>query len=146
MRSHGFTLPEMLIALTVVGTLAALGISGFVGLRESAALQVSTRVIRHQLTLARRAAVNGRQTVRFRNTSGQLVLETLTGTVLAATSLTGVDPLPVDSVVLRPASLRFNARGQAAPGSVYLFRGNRSVRIVCNFLGRIRTEPVRRNP
>jgi prepilin-type N-terminal cleavage/methylation domain-containing protein len=144
MRSHGFTLPEMLITLTVVGTLSALGVSGFASLREAAALRSSTRVIRQQLTLARRAAVNGRHTVRFRSTDGQLVLETPTGTILAATSLKGVDPLPVDSVVLRPASFRFNARGQAAPGSVYLFRGNRSVRIVCNFLGRLRTEPVRR--
>ncbi|MFQ5529800.1 MAG: Tfp pilus assembly protein FimT/FimU [Gemmatimonadota bacterium] len=145
MRSQGFTLPEILIVLTVVGTVAAFGISGFVGLREAAAMRSATRVVRQQLALARRAAVNRRETVRFRQRGSQLVLQAPDGAVLAATSLTGVDPLPVDSVRLRPSTFRFNARGQAAPGSVYLYRGDRSVRVVCNFLGRLRVEPVRRS-
>jgi hypothetical protein len=61
-------------------------------------------------------------------------------------ALAGPDALPVDSLRVRPATLRFNARGQAAPGSVYLYRGRRSIRIVCNFLGRLRIEAVRWTP
>jgi hypothetical protein len=52
----------------------------------------------------------------------------------------------LDSIRLRPATLRFNARGQAAPGSVYLYRRDRGVRLVSNFLGRIRQENFRLTP
>lgn len=143
-RTNGFTILELLIGLVVVGTISSFGISGFIGLRESHALRSATQQVRQQLSLARRTAVNRRETIRFRQTGDQLVLEAADGTVLTTIAMTGVDRLPVDSVQLRPATFRFNARGQAAPGSVYLFRGNRSVRIVCNFLGRLRIEPVRR--
>lgn len=84
-----------------------------------------------------------RETVRFRKIGDQLVLQASDGSTLKSIALSGADRLPVDSVLLRPATFRFNARGQAAPGSVYLFRGDRSVRIVCNFLGRLRVEAVR---
>ncbi|MDH3298826.1 MAG: GspH/FimT family pseudopilin [Gemmatimonadota bacterium] len=144
MRTRAFTLPEILIVLTVIGTLASFGIAGFASLREAAAVRSATRVVRQQLSLARRAAVSRRETVRLYQAGNRLIVETSAGTILGATSFAGVDPLPVDSVVLRPATFRFNPRGQAAPGSVYLFRGDRSVRIVCNFLGRLRIEPVRR--
>ncbi len=112
--------------------------------REAHALRSATQEVRQQLSLARRTAVNRRETIRFRQTGARLVLEAADGRVLTTIAMAGIDRLPVDSVQLRPATFRFNARGQAAPGSVYLFRGNRSVRIVCNFLGRLRVEPVRK--
>jgi type II secretion system protein H len=143
-RRSGFTIPELLVSLVILGTIAAFGFSGFTGLREAQALRSATREVRQQLSLARRSAVSRRETVRLRQTADQLVLELSDGSALTSVALSGVDRLPVDSVQLRPATFRFNARGQAAPGSVYLFRGNRSVRIVCNFLGRLRVEPVRR--
>lgn len=142
-RQDGFTILELLIGLVVAGTIATFGVSGFVGLREAQALHSATRVVRQQLSLARRTAVSSRETVRFRRVGDQLVLQASDGSALTSIALSGVDRLPVDSVQLRPATFRFNARGQAAPGSVYLFRGKRSVRIVCNFLGRLRVEPVR---
>jgi len=69
------------------------------------------------------------------------VLETVDrdGAVVDRTRLLD-SPLGVDSARLRPSVMRFNARGQAAPGSLYLYRGRRVVRIVCNFLGRLRVE------
>ncbi len=142
-RPTGFTIPELLIVLVLAGTIAAFGFSGFAGLREAETLRSATRVVRQQLSLGRRAAVSRRETVRFRKIGDQLVLQASDGSTLKSIALSGVDRLPVDSVLLRPATFRFNARGQAAPGSVYLFRGDRSVRIVCNFLGRLRVEAVR---
>lgn len=146
MRTRGFTLPEMLIALTVVGTLSAMGWTGVRSLREAAALRAAARQVVAELSLARRLAVNRRETVRFEAAGDDLALTAEDERVLVRLALTGPDALPVDSLRVRPATLRFNARGQAAPGSVYLYRGRRSIRIVCNFLGRLRIETVKWTP
>ena len=143
MRTGGFTLLELLIVLSLVGAMVGMGQAAISNLRDARSLVSATQVIRHQLSVARRSAVHGRESVRFRRSADRLVLETSAGEIRSTIALSGPDRLPVDSVQLRPATFRFNARGQAAPGSVYLFKGRRSVRIVCNFLGRIRVEPVR---
>lgn len=146
MRTRGFSLPEILIALTVLATLAALGWSGLRSFREASALRAAARQVVAELSLARRLAVNRRETVRFAAVADDLALTAEDGAVLVRLALAGPDALPVDSLRVRPATLRFNARGQAAPGSVYLYRGRRSIRIVCNFLGRLRIEAVRWAP
>jgi len=145
-RTQGFTLPEMLIVLTMLATMTALGWSGLRSFREASALRAAARQVVAELSLARRLAVNRRETVRFAAASDDLALTAEDGAVLVRLALAGPDALPVDSLRLRPATLRFNARGQAAPGSVYLYRGRRSIRIVCNFLGRLRIETVRWTP
>lgn len=71
---------------------------------------------------------------------GSLVALDARGRIVAATPLRDAGLLGVDSVRLRPATLRFNARGQAGPGSLYLYRGGRGVRLVVNFIGRVRRE------
>jgi len=142
-RQNGFTIVELLIAIFIVGTIATFGFSGFSRLRDAQALRSATWEVRQQLSFARRAAISRRETIRFRQIGDRLVLQSPDGRDLMSIALSGVDHLPVDSVQIRPATFRFNARGQAAPGSVYLYRGKRSVRIVCNFLGRLRVEPVR---
>lgn len=142
MHARGFTLPELLIALTLAATLLATGWGGFRSFRDAAGLRAAARQVVAQLTLARRLAVNRREIVRFRAEPGEAALRDADGRVLARLALSGVDRLPVDSIRVRPATLRFNPRGQAAPGSVYLYRGRRSIRIVCNFLGRVRVEAV----
>lgn len=143
MRPRGFTLPELLIVLTVMSILLAMSWSGLSAFREASALRAAARQVTAQLALARRLAVGRRETVRFTAAGNDLTLSAPDGTVLLRVGLEGPDPLPVDSLRVRPSSLRFNARGQAAPGSVYLYRGRRSIRIVCNFLGRLRVEGVR---
>lgn len=145
MSSRGYTLPELLIALTLAATLLATGWGGFRSFREASGLRSAARQVVAQLTLARRLALNRRETMRFRMASGELGLTDPDGRVLARLALAGIDRLPVDSVRVRPATLRFNPRGQAAPGSVYLYRGRRSIRIVCNFLGRLRVGAVVRS-
>ena len=143
MRPRGFTLPELLIVLTLLSTAAALGWSGVAIFRETAALRSAVRRVSAELTLARRLAVDRRETVRFGFASADvLALRTADGEELARLGVGPGGGLPVDSVRIAPKTLRFNARGQAAPGSVYLYRGRRYVRIVCNFLGRLRVGPV----
>jgi hypothetical protein len=120
--------------------------SSFRELRAAAYVHAASRSVRNQLVLARSLSVARRERIRIRlDPEGDLVLLDDSGRRLARATV-GLDgDLRVDSVRVRPATLRFNPRGQAAPGSVYLYRGNRIVRIVSNFLGRLRVE-TRRSP
>lgn len=142
-RAFGFTLPEMLIVLAVTSIVLATGWTGTRTFRETSALRAAARQVVAELSLARRLALGRREIVRLAVSAGALALTGEDGTVLGRLDLDGPDALGVDSLRVRPATLRFNARGQAAPGSVYLYRGRRSIRIVCNFLGRLRVETVR---
>jgi prepilin-type N-terminal cleavage/methylation domain-containing protein len=137
----GVTLPELLITLTVIGALTALGASGLRNLRDATSMRAATWSVRNHLALARSLAIARREKIRIRqDESGDLVLLTPSGERVAAASVGPSSDVPVDSLRVRPATLRFNSRGQAAPGSVYLYRGDRVVRVVSNFLGRLRIE------
>ena len=137
----GVTLPELLITLTVVGTLTALSASGLRNLREATSIRAATWSVRNHLVLARSLAIARREKIWIRlDASGDLVLLTPSGERVVAAAVGRAADVPVDSLRVRPSTLRFNARGQAAPGSVYLYRGDRVVRIVSNFLGRLRVE------
>ena len=140
----GVTLPELLITLTILGTLTALGASGFRSLRDATSMRAATWSVRNHLALARSLAIARREKILVRpGPSGDLVLLTASGERVAGIGVGPAGDVPVDSLRVRPATLRFNARGQAAPGSVYLYRGDRVVRIVSNFLGRLRVEAYR---
>ena len=137
----GVTLPELLIALTLFGTLAVLGASGFRTLRDVTALRAATWSVQGQLRLARSTAIARREKVRLRvDAAGDLTVWAAGDERLASAGVGPRGDIPVDSIRVRPATLRFNARGQAAPGSIYLYRGDRAVRVVSNFLGRLRVE------
>ena len=143
-RSAGVTLPELLITLTIVGTLAALGASGFRSLRDVTSMRAATWSVRNHLVLARSLAIARREKIRVRlGPSGDLLLLTAAGERVMSVAVGPGSDVPVDSLRVRPSTLRFNARGQAAPGSVYLYRGDRIVRVVSNFLGRLRVEAYR---
>ena len=140
----GVTLPELLITLTVIGTLTTLGASGFRNLRDATSMRAATWSVRNHLALARSLAIARREKIRVRlNEAGDLALLTPSGERAAAASVGPTADVPVDSLRVRPSTLRFNSRGQAAPGSVYLYRGDRIVRVVSNFLGRLRIESYR---
>jgi prepilin-type N-terminal cleavage/methylation domain-containing protein len=140
----GVTLPELLIVLTIIGTLTALGASGFRSLRDATSMRAATWSVRNHLALARSLAIARREKIRVRlGPRGDLTLLTASGETVAAAAVGPGADVPVDSLRVRPPTLRFNARGQAAPGSVYLYRGDRVVRVVTNFLGRLRVEAFR---
>ena len=137
-------MPEVLIAVTIAGTLTAISLTGMRGHAEAIAMRAAERAVRGQLVLARTVAVARRETVRVRaDETGDLVILDVSGARLHSAGIGGATGLGVDSMRVRPSTLRFNSRGQAAPGSVYLYRGDRTVRIVSNFLGRLRTERSR---
>ncbi len=140
----GVTLPELLIALTILGTLAAFGASGLRSLRDATSMRAATWAVRNHLALARSLAVARREKIRVRRgPAGDLVIVTASGERVTTAAVGPASEILVDSLRVRPSTLRFNARGQAAPGSVYLYRGDRVVRIVSNFLGRLRVERYR---
>ena len=140
----GVTLPELLITITVIGTLTALGASGFRSLRAATSMRAATWSVRNHLALARSLAIARREKIQVRlDPGGDLVLLAASGERVVAAAVGPGSDVPVDSLRVRPSTLRFNARGQAAPGSVYLYRGDRVVRVVTNFLGRLRVEAFR---
>jgi hypothetical protein len=142
--SAGVSLAELLLVLTFIGLLIGLAVPQLSWL-EATSLSRSAAAARIQLQRARMLAVARRQTLRIRiSASGSLVLLDPDGERLEEMPLQGDGLWTLDSLRLRPSTLRFNARGQAAPGSLYLYRGHRSVRLVSNFVGRIRQEPLRR--
>ena len=143
-EAAGVTLPELLIVLTIAGTLTALGASGFRSLRAATSMRAATWSVRNHLALARSLAIARREKIRVRlGPNGDLVLLTASGERIVAAAVGPEADVPVDSLRVRPSTLRFNPRGQAAPGSVYLYRGDRVVRVVTNFLGRLRVEAFR---
>lgn len=136
----GLTLVELLMALVLLAVALALGAEGVRRYRDAVALDRATDAVRSRLAEARMLAVARRGVVELRITpSGELELLDVDGEVQGITPLRDGE-FDLDSVRLRPRVLRFNARGQAAPGSLYLYRRGRGVRVVSNFIGRIRVE------
>jgi prepilin-type N-terminal cleavage/methylation domain-containing protein len=137
----GFTLIETLMALVLLGSLVALSVPALVRLREAWMLDGAARAAQRHLHAARRLAVTRRDVVRVRATPEAILLTGGTqDSVLVRLPMGPGTELPVDSVRLRPSTLRFNARGHAAPGSLTLYRRGRRLRLVSNFLGRVRRE------
>jgi len=137
----GFTLLELAIVLALTGVLTAVAFSGFRSFADAAAITSAARAVREHVARGRDTAIQRRERVRLRQSpTADLTLEDDRDSVLAILSLTRTGPFAIDSVRLRPATLRFNSRGQAAPGSIYLYRATRGARIIVNFLGRVRVQ------
>ena len=140
----GFTLLRLLVAIALLGMALTGSISGVRSLAGSAELAGASRGVRGHLVYARTVAIARREVVELTLTpTGELLLVDSRDSVVRRTPLLGVDGFHLDSARLRPATLRFNARGQAAPGSVYLHGGRSGVRLVLNFVGRVREEKLR---
>lgn len=136
----GVTLLELLIALVLLGVVLAAGAEGFRRYRDAVSLDRAAAAVRGRLAQARMLGVARRGVVELRVTAnGALELRDPDDEVVGVTPLVG-GTFDLDSARLRPSVLRFNSRGQAAPGSLYLYREDRGVRVVSNFLGRVRVE------
>lgn len=136
---RGVTLLEMLIVLVILGIATAMGAEGLRRYNGAVALERAGDAARSRLGHARMLGVTRRAVVTVRiEAPGTMVLREPDGSVAGVTPLAG--PFDLDSLRLRPSVLRFNARGQASPGSLYLYRGRRGVRLVSNFVGRVRVE------
>jgi prepilin-type N-terminal cleavage/methylation domain-containing protein len=136
----GFSLLELLVATVLLTVAMAVGAEGLRRYRDAAALDRAAEAVRSRLAEARMLGVRHRAVVRLRITpAGALELRDPEGELVGATPLVG-GVFDLDSARLRPSVLRFNARGQASPGSLYLYRKGRGVRVVSNFVGRVRME------
>jgi Tfp pilus assembly protein FimT len=132
---------ELAIVMALAGLLTAVAFSGFRSFADSAAITGAARAVREHVTRARSTAIYRRERVRLRQSpTADLTLQDDRDSVLASLSLALTGPFAIDSVRVRPATLRFNSRGQAAPGSIYLYRERRGARIIVNFLGRVRVQ------
>lgn len=140
----GFTLVELLIAVALIGLLAWAA-AGFRSLRDATGLEAAARVGRAALVRARTEAVTRGERVRIRmeqRTPPVLVVRDARERVIERFRLVQEAGGRLDSAVLRRSTLSFNPRGQAAPGSLYLYRDGRGIRLVVNFIGRIRRERI----
>ncbi|MDX1577442.1 MAG: prepilin-type N-terminal cleavage/methylation domain-containing protein [Gemmatimonadota bacterium] len=140
-RAGGFTLMELVIALAVL--LTGLAITAPWSLMDKLALARAARLAESHLVRARLHAV-ARHARTSVGVNGQaLELRDAGGTLLSRIDLGGASLARLDSVRVRPSTLRFNARGQGSAGSVYLYRGRRGIRVVSNFVGRVRRSAFR---
>ena len=140
----GFTVIEVVLAMAVTALAAAAAVTAWGGL-EGLRLTRAAAVAESHLRAARLRALSARE--RLDVTVSGTIVETrrkVDGFLVARTDLAEVAMGGADSVALRPATLRFNARGHGAAGSLYLYRDERGIRLISNFLGRVRREKVSR--
>lgn len=137
----GFTLIEILAALAAVGIL----VTAAVAWRsiDRFGLTRAARLAESHLVRARLHALTSHEPTEVTLSGTWLELKERSGAVLSRIDLAGAGFGRLDSVRIRPAILRFNARGHGSPGSLYLYRGRRGVRVVSNFVGRVRVVPFR---
>lgn len=142
----GFTLVELLVVLALVALVFVLSAGALWEFRRQAGLESAVRSGRAALVRARMEAVFRGATVRVRRERRrppELVLRDGGERAIARFVLGPRSGAGLDSAVLRRSTLSFNDRGQAAPGSLYLYQGDRGVRLVVNFIGRVRREAFR---
>lgn len=142
----GFTLAELLVVLALVGVVCTVSAGALLEFRRQAGLEAAVRSGRAALVRARMEAVFRGTTVRVRREGRappELVLRDGEERRVARFVLGPRSGAGLDSAVLRRSTLSFNERGQAAPGSLYLYQGERGVRLVVNFIGRVRREAFR---
>lgn len=135
----GFSLVEVAVALAVTGLAATFIISSEPLDRFS--LTRAARLAESQLTLARLHAVATRAPTAVTLAGTRLEVSGRGGSLLSRVDVGRHAFGRLDSVRLRPSALRFNARGHGSAGSVYLYRGERGIRVVSNFVGQVRAEP-----
>ena len=136
---NGFSLVEVAVALAVTGLAASFIISR--GPLDAFSLTRAARVAESQLALARLHAVATHAPTAVTLAGTRLEVSRRGGSLLSRVDLGGHGLGRLDSVRLQPSTLRFNARGHGSSGSIYLYRGERGIRLVSNFLGRVRAVP-----
>jgi len=141
--ASGFTLVETLTALALI-SLLLLVVAPQREVFDQWSIARAARLTERHLSGARLNALAHRRPVEVR-LSGARVLETVDGggRVVARLDLGRSGLGPLDSIRVRPPRVRYNARGHGSAGSIYLYRGHRGVRVVSNFIGRIRRHSFR---
>jgi hypothetical protein len=133
----------LVIALAILAVLGAAALPATSAL-DSWLLSRAARLTTTQMIEARLLSVARRDRIRLR-VVGQGTLETVdgTGAIIDRRVLAGPSPGLVDSARIRPNAIRYNPRGHGAAGSVYLYRNGKGIRVISNFVGRIRRHGFR---
>lgn len=139
MSKNGFSLLEVVVALALAGLTAAI-VASRASLDEFG-LTRAARLAESQLVRARLHALASHTTTEVRLVGKSLRVAPRGDSLLSRVDLATQALGQLDSVRLRPSTIRFNARGHGSPGSVYLYRGRRGIRLVSNFVGRVRAVP-----
>ena len=132
---------EILAVLAVAGV--ALGVAASWGAFDRIGLARAARLAESHLVRARLHALSSHAPTAVRLAGTRLELSDSAGALVSLVDLAGAGLAGLDSARLRPSLLRFNARGHGSPGSLYLYRGRRGIRVVSNFVGRVRLVPFR---
>lgn len=135
---RGFSIVEVVVAIAIAGLAAALVIP--LDPLDRFGLTRAARVAESQLALARLHAVAAHAPTEVTLVGTQLEVSLRGGRLLSRVDLGRHGLGRLDSVRMRPSSLRFNSRGHGSSGSVYLVRGRYGIRLVSNFVGRVRAE------
>lgn len=142
----GFTLVELLIAITVISLVVAIGTSGLREYYERTVVRQAAEVFAADIAVTRSAAIKLRQNVSLvvREDSLAYRIRSDSGTVLRPTRRFNSDselPLTALDLKLTGDSLTFNSRGvMISPGTreIDVARNERGARIQFNVLGRTR--------
>jgi prepilin-type N-terminal cleavage/methylation domain-containing protein len=140
---NGFTLVEIAIVVGLIGLLLTTTLPA-TRMLDHWSISRAARITERHLAGVRLRAVAHRERLRVRVVApGTLETVDATGAVVDRVELARADGRYVDSVRIRPRTLGFNTRGHGAAGSVYLYRGDRGIRVVSNFVGRLRRHSFR---
>ena len=139
----GFTLPEMLIALTIGGSVSALGAHAVAQYRDATATERALRTIRSDVTLARSLAIKSRGPVSLvaSDSLRTYVLRDTTGAVFQQRYFDQSSDMALTSLDVTTSgdSLTFDARGMLITGGtaqVTVVRADRIRSVTFNVLGR----------
>ncbi|QZN95328.1 prepilin peptidase-dependent protein [Symbiopectobacterium purcellii] len=149
----GFTLPELLIALTLIALLSAGGIQGWAVYQQAVRLEQQTQLVMLflQRVQANAYRYNDTRTVSVIQAGGTWCLREGTGGALSCHEGTGGRLLPSArdvriAAMARPTVIFYGLRNTAQAGHLVLENGAGRLRIVISIWGRIRlcsdTPPV----
>jgi len=135
----GHTLVEALVALALLGTLAAAALPAM-GVLDRLALSRAAALAERCLSGTRLRAAAHRRDLRVRLSGTTLVVVDTSGAVIGRTRLDGQGIGRIDSARIRPRQIRYNPRGHGSAGNITLYRGGHGVRVISNFVGRVRRQ------
>ncbi len=136
---HGFTLLDQLLAITIMGTLLAVGVQQAGALRDTLALRAAHHAVAEAFALARdhASAAGVRPAVRFGRTDARVAVHNGADTLWSASTMAlyGVSlEASRDSMAYLPSGLGYGAANMR----VVLSRGQQQDTIAVSRLGRVR--------